>query len=417
MELTERCQHLCQHITALTGVHTALLDLTSQSFLLPPYHVHCALKTTPRCDAYLTHLYGAYEAERWDGKYIYYCPRGLVFIATPPLQPGQPGESIEYCIITGPFILSNATNEAEDPFEDGILTPELLQDVPRLSTAQARALSEIIALAVASFALESLPPDVDSGRQAALLHLMYDRYDMDDLSAGSGKSEESVIPPYPIESERQLQEHIRTGDKDAAQRLLNEILVSVYYAAGTDVKVIKSRIRELLVLMGRAAIDGGADVDEIFRLCCRYEQEVDTIVGMEALNRWVGAILHQFIRFVFDFPDIKHQNVIFQTTAYIREHLTDKLSLDQAAEQVYLSKSYFCRIIKEELGCTFTEYVNRIRVERSKTLLRTTSLSIAEIACAVGFDDQSYFTRIFKKQLGMAPGKYREQGNARPRGK
>ena len=76
---------------------------------------------------------------------------------------------------------------------------------------------------------------------------------------------------------------------------------------------------------------------------------------------------------------------------------------------MYLSKSYFCRIIKDELGCTFTEYVNRIRVERSKTLLRSSGMSIAEIACAVGFDDQSYYTRIFKKQVGVAPGKFREQ--------
>ena len=167
--------------------------------------------------------------------------------------------------------------------------------------------------------------------------------------------------------------------------------------------------------MSRAAIDGGADVDEIFNLCYRYEREVDSFGNVEALNRWIGAILHKFISFVFDFNDIKHQNVIFKTTAYIKEHLTDKLSLDQAAEQVYLSKSYFCRIIKDELGCTFTEYVNRLRIERSKTLLRGTGMPIAEIACAVGFDDQSYFTRIFKKQTGMAPGKYREQRSQKNR--
>ena len=150
-------------------------------------------------------------------------------------------------------------------------------------------------------------------------------------------------------------------------------------------------------------------MDEIFNLCYRYEQEVDSFTSIESLNRWIGAILHKFISFVFDLNDIKHQNVIFKTTAYIKEHLTDKLTLDQAAEQVYLSKSYFCRIIKDELGCTFTEYVNRLRIERSKTLLRSTGMPIAEIACAVGFDDQSYFTRIFKKQTGIAPGKYREQ--------
>lgn len=396
MELAERCKHLCRHITTLTGVHTTLLDLPGKIFATPPFLTDCSLGGVC-CDAYTTHLYGAYEAERWDGKYIYYCPRGLVFLATPPIITGT---AMEYCIVTGPIVMSNSD---EDPFEDPLCDPDALAAIPRMTTVQARSLSELIAAAVGSFSLDTLPPDVDSGNQAAMLQMMYDL------------SSDTQSKGYPIENERQLQEHIRTGDKEAAQELLNELLVHIYSHAGNDYDRIKSRVRELLVLMSRAAIDGGADVDEIFNLCYRYEREVDTFGNVEALNRWIGAILHKFISFVFDFNDIKHQNVIFKTTAYIKEHLTDKLSLDQAAEQVYLSKSYFCRIIKDELGCTFTEYVNRLRIERSKTLLRGTGMPIAEIACAVGFDDQSYFTRIFKKQTGMAPGKYREQRSQKNR--
>lgn len=396
MELAERCKHLCRHITTLTGVHTTLLDLPGKIFATPPFLTDCSLGGVC-CDAYTTHLYGAYEAERWDGKYIYYCPRGLVFLATPPIITGT---AMEYCIVTGPIVMSNSD---EDPFEDPLCDPDALAAIPRMTTAQARSLSELIAAAVGSFSLDTLPPDVDSGNQAAMLQMMYDL------------SSDTQSKGYPIENERQLQEHIRTGDKEAAQELLNELLVHIYSHAGNDYDRIKSRVRELLVLMSRAAIDGGADVDEIFNLCYRYEREVDTFGNVEALNRWIGAILHKFISFVFDFNDIKHQNVIFKTTAYIKEHLTDKLSLDQAADQVYLSKSYFCRIIKDELGCTFTEYVNRLRIERSKTLLRGTGMPIAEIACAVGFDDQSYFTRIFKKQTGMAPGKYREQRSQKNR--
>lgn len=396
MELAERCKHLCRHITTLTGVHTTLLDLPGKIFATPPFLTDCSLGSVC-CDAYTTHLYGAYEAERWDGKYIYYCPRGLVFLATPPIITGT---AMEYCIVTGPIVMSNSD---EDPFEDPLCDPDALAAIPRMTTAQARSLSELIAAAVSSFSLDTLPPDVDSGNQAAMLQMMYDL------------SSDTQSKGYPIENERQLQEHIRTGDKEAAQELLNELLVHIYSHVGNDYDRIKSRVRELLVLMSRAAIDGGADVDEIFNLCYRYEREVDSFGNVEALNRWIGAILHKFISFVFDFNDIKHQNVIFKTTAYIKEHLTDKLSLDQAAEQVYLSKSYFCRIIKDELGCTFTEYVNRLRIERSKTLLRGTGMPIAEIACAVGFDDQSYFTRIFKKQTGMAPGKYREQRSQKNR--
>src|SRR5699024_5682013 len=132
---------------------------------------------------------------------------------------------------------------------------EPLDDIPRLSTAQARSLSEIVAAAVSSFSLDMLPPDVDSGNQAAILQMMYD------LSA------DNTSRSYPIESERRLQEHIRSGDKDAAQELLNDLLLHIYNRAESDQNQIKARIRELLVLMSRAAIDGGADVDEIFSLC------------------------------------------------------------------------------------------------------------------------------------------------------
>lgn len=392
METRERCLQLCQHIETLTGVHTTVLDITMKEFLRPPFHDTCALHPNG-CNAFLTHLYGAYESERWDGKYIYYCPRGLVFIATPPLLSGQ---TMEYCLITGPILMAN---DDEDAFEDVLSEANDLHRIPRLTTAQARALSELVASAVASFSLETVIPDVDSGRQAAMLQRMYDFTD------------DSESHSYPIENERRLQEHIRSGDKEAAQELLNDLLVHIYYSAKGDLSVIKARVRELLVLMNRAAIDGGADVDEIMDLCYRYELEVESLEGIEAVNRLIGAVLHKFISFVFDLNDIKHQNVVFQTTAYIKAHLTEKLSLDEVAEHVYLSKSYFCRIIKDELGCTFTEYVNRLRVERSKILLTGTGMPIAEIACAVGFDDQSYFNRIFKKQTGIAPGSYRKKGS------
>ena len=389
MDLYDRCLHLCQHIKTLTGVHTTMLDLAAHDFAIPPFHEDCDLKPS-KCNAYNTHLYGAYEAERWDGKYIYYCPRGLAFIATPPLCLG---ECMEYCLITGPIMMGNA----DDPFDDTSLVPDSLDDVPHLSTAQTRALSEVLAAAVASFQNEMLPPDVDSGNQASVMQMMYE------LSA------DSYGPPtYPIETERKLQEHVRTGNKDGAQKYLNELLMYLYAVAGNDLTMMKTRLRELLVLMSRAAIDGGADVDDIFNLCCRYEQEVDAFRSPEVLNRWISQMLHRFMSFVFDFNDIKHQNIIFKTTAYIKENLIEKISLEQAAAQVGLSKSYFCRVLKDELGCTFTEYVSRLRIEKSKTLLATSSFAISDIAGIVGFDDQSYFTRIFKKQVGVAPGKYRE---------
>lgn len=386
METVEQCMSFCNHITALTGTHCTLLNILAKDFQSPPFRNGCALASGP-CSASRTHLFGAYEAQRWEGKYLYYCPRGLAFIAAVLYSREAPAE---HCVIAGPIIM---TAGGEEAFEDPLKDSESLRNIPRMTTAQVRALSEVISTAVSPF-----PREADSilGNSAVMMQIMYD-YTVD------------VHPKdYPIESERQLQAYIREGNKESAQKLLNELLAKLYASTGNDLNRTKPRIRELLVLMNRAAIDGGADIDEIFNLCCRYELELDSFQQIEELNRWLGMILHQFIGFVFDFNAIKHQNVIFKATAYIKEHLTERISLEQAAAQVYLSKSYFCRILKNELGCTFTEYVNQLRIERSKALLHSSRMAISEISSEVGFEDQSYFTRIFKKQTGLSPGKYRE---------
>lgn len=387
MDFQQQCLHYCNFVQTLTGTHCTLIRIPDGSFCSEPFRTLC---DNYQCNASHTHLYGAYEAERWDGKYIYYCPRGLVFIATMIHDPDKQGD---LCMITGPIVMANSL---DDPYEDNILSLDNVEGIPRMTTQQTRALSELLRAAVGSLEQEDRAPNVDSGRQAQLLNTMYDLY----------SSAEAV--EYPIDSERQLQQSIRAGDKEGSQRLLNVLLSGLYLACGSDLDKIKRHVHSLLVLMSRAAIDGGADVNDIFRLSQSYEPEIEKLRNLEELNRWLSMVLHRFINFVFDFNDIKHHNVLYQTTAYIKEHLADKLTLEDAAEHVSLSKSYFCRILKDELGYTFTEYVNHLRIERAKLYLRDSTMSIADIAYAVGFDDQSYFTRIFKKLTNTSPGQYRK---------
>lgn len=387
MDFQQQCLHYCNFVQTLTGTHCTLIRIPDGSFCSELFRTVC---DNYQCNASHTHLYGAYEAERWDGKYIYYCPRGLVFIATMVHDPDNQGD---LCMITGPIVMANSL---DDPYEDNILSLENVEGIPRMTTQQTRALSELLRAAVGYLSQEDRAPNVDSGRQAQLLNTMYDLY-------SSAEAAE-----YPIDSERQLQQSIRAGDKEGSQRLLNVLLSGLYLACGNDLAKIKQHVHSLLVLMSRAAIDGGADVNDIFRLSQSYEPEIEKLRNLEELNRWLSMVLHRFINFVFDFNDIKHHNVIYQTTAYIKENLAEKLTLEDAAEHVSLSKSYFCRILKDELGYTFTEYVNHLRVERAKLYLRDSTMSIADIAYAVGFDDQSYFTRIFKKLTNVSPGQYRK---------
>ena len=85
------------------------------------------------------------------------------------------------------------------------------------------------------------------------------------------------------------------------------------------------------------------------------------------------------------------------------------------AAQVGLNPSYFSTYFKQICGSSFKEYLNMVRVEEAKRLLANTDYSILDIAIAIGFDNQSYFSKVFKRVTGVTPGRFREsRGKIKP---
>lgn len=101
--------------------------------------------------------------------------------------------------------------------------------------------------------------------------------------------------------------------------------------------------------------------------------------------------------------------LIAKARAYIEDHQTEELSLAQVAKAVGMSTYYFCKMFKKVAGLNFTEYVSRVRIEKSKNLLLNPNLRISEIAYEVGFQSLTHFNRVFKKVLNQSPTDYRAQ--------
>ena len=93
---------------------------------------------------------------------------------------------------------------------------------------------------------------------------------------------------------------------------------------------------------------------------------------------------------------------------YVEQNFDRQLKLEDVASYFHLNKCYFCSVLKKELGKTFSQIVNEVRVEKSKELLREGNLSTLSIALSVGFNNQNYFNMTFKKLTGMTPLQYRK---------
>jgi signal transduction histidine kinase/AraC-like DNA-binding protein len=103
-----------------------------------------------------------------------------------------------------------------------------------------------------------------------------------------------------------------------------------------------------------------------------------------------------------------------RAVAYLQQRSTEPFSRQELAAFVGVSERYLTHVFQEELGMAPRDYVNRYRIVQAKALLRSTNKSISAIAGQVGFDDPSYFSRAFRKEVGMTPAAYREQADAAP---
>jgi len=101
--------------------------------------------------------------------------------------------------------------------------------------------------------------------------------------------------------------------------------------------------------------------------------------------------------------------LVKQSLAYLHQNYENNLSRREVAQAVGVSENYLSQIFHHELGITPWEYLNRLRILKAREYLRGTCQSVTEIACRVGFNDPAYFSRVFKKVLGVSPQAYRSR--------
>jgi AraC-like DNA-binding protein/ligand-binding sensor protein len=125
------------------------------------------------------------------------------------------------------------------------------------------------------------------------------------------------------------------------------------------------------------------------------------------------AIFAQHLSIMSNQILVQHANaeppVILRAKEFIQEHQAEDISLGQVAKAVNTSTFYFCKMFKKVTGINFTDYLSRVRIEKSKNLLLNPNLRVSEIAFEVGFQSLTHFNRVFKKILGQTPTDYRAQ--------
>jgi two-component system response regulator YesN len=104
--------------------------------------------------------------------------------------------------------------------------------------------------------------------------------------------------------------------------------------------------------------------------------------------------------------ELTYSPVIARMVEEIRSSYAKKLGLESFAEKYHMTPQYLSNLFTKEMGKTFSEYLRQVRIERAKELLRTTDMKIYEVACAVGYPDQKYFSKVFREYTNISAKQY-----------
>ena len=247
---------------------------------------------------------------------------------------------------------------------------------------------------------EALVPSPDAGAIAAFVY---------GATPGGADVKADACSGYRLycEQKKQLTSAMRDRDAGKATEAFFRLLAVVLIGNAGEVRPSRLAMLEMFLAMLDTAIDEGADFEEMVFLKQRLIAEWEEIKDNEPLCLWALRVFDATSTALTTGRQRKNIDLLRKVTGFIEAHLSEDLTIKRIAGHVCLSPSRLIHRMRSELGVTVGSCVTRIRIEKAKQLLRSSDASISRVAQEVGYGDQSYFTRVFRKQAGCAPSGYR----------
>ena len=381
-----------------TGMECLLLTADDEELLNPcagQIHEKLCYSLNPeiaQC-CRVIHFEGALRAAG-DGKaHSYFCPMGLMHWAAPIIREGK----IIAAFVAGHTFLNQPQNDLAKLKTLSSAHEELLNQVPDLKKILLRspvidgerlnAMKKLLERLAASFS-------DDSGKDAAYRQIR------EAFLRNANPTETPAFSPEKL---------FGCFDKKDSSDMKNAIkAIAAAIAETKDISAAKASLTGIILAVYDRALD--RDGQSFFEdRCLAALNEIDRAESSEELCQWTENHLKRLIEAGALLPRLKNANMIYSALQYINDHYSEKFSLQDIADHVHFSAPYFSKVFKREMETTFSKYLTDLRIEKSKELLKNSDVPLADIPALVGFEEQSYFTRVFRTNTGISPGKYREQ--------
>ena len=241
-----------------------------------------------------------------------------------------------------------------------------------------------------------------------------DRYDPIPCSILPGQNRSEPINLSELEQSYANENRLMDAVSKGKQHLITTVASSVFNK-GTGQRLsdsLQDRKNDLIILktlLRKAAESGGVHPMHIHQLSSHYASQIENIRTLKQSLTLQEEMIRSFCQLVKHHSLSKYSYYVARTIVLVQHDLTADLRLKPIAESLNVNSSYLSSLFHKEYGCTLTEFVNKQRIDHSIMLLQQSSNSIQEIAAECGMQDVNYFIKLFKKQTGLTPNRYRAQ--------
>jgi AraC-like DNA-binding protein/ligand-binding sensor protein len=355
------------------------------------------------------HREGIAEARRRGSAYVYMCEAGFIYWISPIYYNGRYAGSL-----LGGGVLALDRGQAAEKLRalsgekvSGEAARNYLADIPVKNHDEVKALARLLRVCG-----EQISDNTEDYGESVKRIVRQESALKTQIRLVKGRSFREPEPAYPLDKERALLAALRRGDNETGRKILGELLDVVLAANPGNFEFIRLRAVELVVLLSRAAVTPDISEDNaVLASSGRYLKRIQDSKNIEDLTKSLHLIIERLAGQLFSFKGVRHASALRKAERYIWENYTRKISLQEVADVSGLSAPYFSTIFKDEMGENFSTYINRLRVGKAASMMMETGRALNEIAAACGFEDQSWFSKIFKSYTGLSPGKYRDKGS------
>lgn len=223
----------------------------------------------------------------------------------------------------------------------------------------------------------------------------------DDLPIGCDYADD-----YPIHLEKRLFEEVEKGEVNHSRATAGSFFDWMADNNPDSLMEIRLKILEFVLWAEHIAYEKGG-MTYSFNSRQDYLPALMATDELDVLKKWFQEKITDASRNSLGKREEKSNSIIEMSKEYIRNNFNKDISLDEVSRVANISPYYFSKIFKEGTGENFIEYLTGIRIEKAKELLSTTEYSMKEICSMCGYSDPNYFSRSFKKNVGVTPTEYK----------